>query len=131
MKSINRKRYRSGGSKKRGSNRSRTHSFKKYKGKRGSVRSNGKITGKWKNWESWGRGGKKADTVRRRQNMKENCGSKCFGRPASLNYPLCRSDCSYDRAALLSAKIRSQRWHHEDVTRKVTRIMKKFSKKRN
>lgn len=89
-------------------------------------------TGKERNWKTWNTTSNKPGTKKRRSNLKKNCGAKCFGDAKNLKYPLCRSDCSFDRAALLSAKILGTHHGHYNVVNKASRKLKSCNKnKRN
>lgn len=84
--------------------------------------------GKERNWKSWNANSNKPGTKQRRSNLKQKCGDKCFGDPYNLKYPLCRSNCSFDRAALLSAKILGTHHGHYNTVDRASKKLKSCNK---
>lgn len=95
------------------------------------IKNSPKCVGKERNWKTWNSNSKKPGTNKRRSNLKKKCGSKCFGDAKNLKYPLCQSNCSFDRGALLSAKILGTHHGHYDVVRKASRHLKSCNKNKS
>jgi hypothetical protein len=91
---------------------------------RSSRKTKPSCAGKEKNWKSWNSNINKPGTKKQRSNLKQKCGAQCFGDAKNLKYPLCRSNCSFDRAALLSAKILGTHHGHYNVVNKASRKLK-------
>lgn len=59
-----------------------------------------------------------------RTELKEKCGSKCFGAPNEKKYPICTSDCKVSRKGTQAAYSRAKQQHNEAVARRVEKVQK-------
>ena len=84
------------------------------------------------------RGGKKAlwssvapKTTAERRKIKAKCGSKCFGAPSSLGYPVCTtSSCKPDPRGVEAARSRAKQFDHRKgkIGSRARGVLKKLGK---
>ncbi len=84
------------------------------------------------------RGGKKAlwssvapKTTAERRKIKAKCGSKCFGAPATLGYPICTSSsCKPDPRGIEAARSRAKQFDHRKgkIGSRARGVLKKLGK---
>ena len=84
------------------------------------------------------RGGKKAlwssvapKTTTERRKIKAKCGSKCFGAPSSLGYPICTtSSCKPDPRGVEAARSRAKQFDHRKgkIGSRARGVLKKLGK---
>lgn len=86
-------------------------------------------TGKERNWERWDKSSAKPSSYDQRQKSYDKCGAECFGDAKGLSYPWCnKGSCTLNRAALMSAKIRSVTHGRPSVGAKAARMVKRCKK---
>jgi len=84
------------------------------------------------------RGGKKAlwssvapKTTAERRKIKAKCGSKCFGAPATLGYPICTTkSCKPDPRGIEAARSRAKQFDHRKgkIGSRARGVLKKIGK---
>ena len=84
------------------------------------------------------RGGKKAlwssvapKTTAERRKIKKKCGSKCFGAPATLGYPICTTQsCKPDPRGVEAARSRAKQFDHRKgkIGKRARAVLKKIGK---
>ena len=84
------------------------------------------------------RGGKKATwgavapkSTAERRKIKAKCGSKCFGAPATLGYPICTtSSCKPDPRGVEAARSRAKQFDHRKgkIGKRARAVLRKIGK---
>ncbi len=72
--------------------------------------------------KGWKKSGPRPGKARKK--LLQNCGRKCFLKPESLKFPVCKAcgqsfcSCRYDCRGLLAAEIRAKQWKYPLVAAK-------------
>ena len=68
----------------------------------------------------------KRPSTTKRRSLKQKCGSRCFGIPKSLKFPICNSNCSFNCHALHAAESRTTQFNYYKVHKKAQNLFKKY-----
>ena len=59
-----------------------------------------------------------------RKRMMKKCGTKCFLKPETLGFPICKPNCKVSKYGLEAAYKRARQWGYDDVAKKAKSMMK-------
>lgn len=62
--------------------------------------------------------------VSTRKSIYKKCGAKCFLKPNTLGFPICKTNCKVNQAGLHAAYVRARQWKYNDIANKAKKMLK-------